>query len=113
MNDNTISSAEIFAALLRDWKKSPLVGIKTHGKHSLQTPFQLRNGDMLWLVSEDYRVGNSHLLVPLQPEYPVTEPSSDDLSRYEQVRLRHLANPELDPQLKKAVEVAEDIFKEK
>ena len=45
VNQNTASSAEIFATALRDHQKARLVGTRTHGKASVEGTYALKNGD--------------------------------------------------------------------
>ncbi len=44
VNQNTASSAEIFAAALRDHNKARLVGTRTHGKATVEGTYSLKNG---------------------------------------------------------------------
>lgn len=44
INQNTASSAEVFATALRDHQKARLVGTRTHGKASVEGTYSLKNG---------------------------------------------------------------------
>ena len=44
INQNTASSAEVFAAALRDHQKARLVGTRSHGKASVEGTYSLKNG---------------------------------------------------------------------
>ncbi len=50
INKNSASSSEILAAALQDHKKATLVGEKSYGKGSVQSIFELTNGDYLKLT---------------------------------------------------------------
>jgi carboxyl-terminal processing protease len=54
INKNSASSAEIFAGVIRDYKRGVLVGEKTFGKGSVQTVFDLENGKGLRLTTGKY-----------------------------------------------------------
>ncbi|TVM00618.1 MAG: hypothetical protein CV087_13555 [Candidatus Brocadia sp. WS118] len=50
INSNTASSAEIFAATLRYYKKATIVGKKSYGKGTIQKPFPLDHDHSLMLT---------------------------------------------------------------
>lgn len=106
VNQDTASASEIFAALLRDWLKVPIVGTRTYGKGSVQGVYSLGDDDGMKLTEAEYFVGNGHIKVNktgLLPDYLVENPP-------EKIRDPALGKPPLvdlenDLQLKKAIEV--------
>lgn len=50
VNETTSSAAELFAAVLRDFQKSDIVGVTTFGKGTMQKTFQLSDGSAISLT---------------------------------------------------------------
>lgn len=78
MDENSYSSAELFAAQLRESANAPLIGKQTVGKGYYQQGFVLPNGGMLNISTGMYTTGNGTSLigVGLMPDYEVEEPSA-------------------------------------
>ena len=47
IDKNTLSGAELFAAVLKETKRAVLIGEKTHGNGTIRTLFPLKNGSAL------------------------------------------------------------------
>jgi carboxyl-terminal processing protease len=56
-NRNTASAAEIFAAVLHEYKNAPLVGETTKGKGVVQSGYRLGDGSYLTVTVCAYRAG--------------------------------------------------------
>jgi carboxyl-terminal processing protease len=54
VNEGTASASEIFAGAMKDHKRGKLVGSRTFGKGSVQTPFPLGDGSFLKLTTARY-----------------------------------------------------------
>ncbi len=54
VNEATASASEIFAAAMRDRGRGAVVGTRTFGKGSVQTPFQLPDGSYLKITTARY-----------------------------------------------------------
>lgn len=91
VNKNTASSAELFAAALRDYGKASLVGEKTYGKGVIQQTTKLDSGGAVVLTVAKYKTSLSECYdgVGITPDYAVEN-----------------IDPEYDDQYMKAVEVA-------
>lgn len=93
VNNNTASSAELFAAALRDFGKGELVGEKTYGKGVMQSITEFETGGAVVLTVAEYKTVKSECYngVGLTPEYTVIN-----------------EDPAFDSQLDKAIEVADN-----
>ena len=54
INENTASAAELFTAALRDYNRASVVGVTSFGKGSMQTTYQLPNGEGIKLSTNTY-----------------------------------------------------------
>jgi len=81
VNGNTASAAELFAAALRDFKKSPLIGEQTYGKGVIQSYKPFDDGSAVYLTIAEYQTTLSECFdgVGLTPDY-ITVQSDDELS---------------------------------
>lgn len=78
VNENTASAAEVFAALLKEGLNATVIGKKTYGKGTVQTPYSFKDGSLIkytvaeWLttngtsingvgISPDIEVDNIHV----------------------------------------------------
>ena len=78
VNENTASAAEVFAALLKEGLNATIIGKKTYGKGTVQTPYSFKDGSLIkytvaeWLttngtsingvgISPDIEVDNIHV----------------------------------------------------
>ncbi|MGN0607358.1 MAG: S41 family peptidase [Oscillospiraceae bacterium] len=104
INGNSASGAELFAAAMRDFGKAELVGIKSFGKGIMQTTHSLSNGGAIVFTVATYQTTKSDCYheIGIYPDYEVEMADGDDTSAI---------NPEVDAQLKKAVEVVMNIKK--
>lgn len=90
VNEKTASSAELFAAALRDFGKASLVGMQTFGKGVMQSTTPFENGGAIVLTIAQYKTPFSPCYdgVGLTPDYRVEN-----------------EEPDIDAQYSKAVEV--------
>jgi carboxyl-terminal processing protease len=58
VNDSTASASEVFAGAMKDHKRATLVGTRTFGKGSVQTPFTLPDGSHLKITTARYFTPN-------------------------------------------------------
>jgi carboxyl-terminal processing protease len=58
VNESTASASEVFAGAMKDHKRAALVGTRTFGKGSVQTPFTLPDGSHLKLTTARYFTPN-------------------------------------------------------
>ena len=103
VNDRSASAAEIFACVLRDYKKAKLVGEKTYGKCTMQTSYTLPDRSEISV--------STHTIIPpvtenyegkgLIPDFPVS------LNEEQRKEFSFLTFKD-DPQIIKAVEVMGD-----
>lgn len=54
VNEGSASASEIFAGAMQDHKRGALVGAKTFGKGSVQTPFKMNDGSFLKITTARY-----------------------------------------------------------
>ncbi len=54
INENTASAAELFTSALRDYNRATIVGVTSYGKGSMQTTYQLPNGEGIKLSTNTY-----------------------------------------------------------
>lgn len=95
VNNNTASSAELFAAALKDFGKGELVGEKTYGKGVIQSITEFETGGAVVLTVAEYKTVKSECYdgVGLTPEYTVIN-----------------EDPSFDSQLDKAIEIADGLL---
>ena len=100
MDDQSISAAEFFAAVLQEYDRATLVGTHTTGKGRAQQTFELSDGSALNLSVEEYFTPNGNNLagVGIAPDVEVALTDAQLTDFY-------FLSPENDPQLQKAVEI--------
>ncbi len=101
VNESTASAAELFSASLRDFKGAKLVGTTTYGKGVMQNTVQMDDGGALTLTVATYQTTRSDCYhgVGLVPDYEVQPGEHVDLLDID---------PDNDPQLAKALELAKE-----
>lgn len=100
INSKTASASELFAAALRDFKKSSLVGTLTYGKGVMQSLIKLTDGSAINVTTAHFFPPSGEPIngVGIKPEYEVK------LTPEQEQRLDEL-DPAEDTQLQKAIEV--------
>ncbi len=101
VNEGSASAAEIFAGAVKDHKRGTIVGMKTFGKGSVQTLFNLPDGSGIYVTIARYHTPSGFVLdhKGLQPDIKVEgEPKKDKKE---------------DKQLQKALGVLKQKIKEK
>ncbi|MDO8430129.1 MAG: S41 family peptidase [bacterium] len=102
-NEGSASASEIVTAYLKNYAGAKVVGKKTYGKGVVQNLTPLNNGGELHLTISEYLVGPNFVKVDgvgVSPDYEVNESTS-------------AVKEEDSLQLKKAIEVAEEMLKQK
>lgn len=101
VNGSTASAAELFVAALRDYGKTDTVGVKTYGKGVMQTTYTLSDGSGVVFTTAHFNPpkGPNFDGVGIQPDYQV------NLTK-EQEQQAAILNESNDPQLIKAIEIA-------
>lgn len=99
VDGNTASSAEIFAASIRDFDKGILIGQKTFGKGIMQKTYRLIDGSAVKFTVAKYftKSGESYHNIGLVPDREVT------LSK-EQAKYFYMLDRAQNPYIQKAVE---------
>ena len=80
VNEGSASAAEIFAGAVKDHKRGTIVGMKTFGKGSVQTLFNLPDGSGIYVTIARYHTPSGFVLdhKGLQPDIKVEgEPKKD------------------------------------
>ena len=105
-NENTASAAELFAQAIKDYNKGRTVGTQTYGKGVMQTIYPLSDGGALDITVAMYNPPKSPNFngVGVKPDYEV------QLTAEQQKNFFDL-DEESDPQLKKALELANAAIK--
>lgn len=105
-NENTASAAELFAQAIKDYNKGRTVGTQTYGKGVMQTIYPLSDGGALSITVAKYNPPKSENFdgVGVKPDYAVHLTAEQQRNFYE-------LDEETDPQLKKALELAEAVIK--
>lgn len=103
VNQNTASSAELFAAALRDNGKAKLVGTTTFGKGIMQSTYTLLDGSAVTITTAFYETSKTpnYHGVGLKPNFEVAATPAEELA----------AGME-DKQLAKAIEIVKTMVKE-
>ncbi len=98
VNGGTASGAEIMAAAIRDNNRGELVGVKTFGKGSVQTPLIQKDDSMLKVTIAQWMTPNKEIIdgEGIEPDHKVEMTEED----YEN---------ENDPQLDKALDIITNI----
>lgn len=101
IDDQSISAAEFFAAVLQEYDRAELVGAHTTGKGRAQQTFRLSDGSAVNLSVEQYYTphGNSLEGVGISPDDEVIL-SDEQRNRF------YFLEPDNDPQRAKGVELA-------
>lgn len=73
VNENTASTAELFAAALKDFGKASIVGSQTYGKGVVQVTNEMDNGGAVVLTVAECRTANSECYngVGITPDFQV------------------------------------------
>lgn len=103
VNENSASSAELFAAALRDYGKAELVGVKTFGKGCGQRAIMLSDGSVVFITSLLYNppYSDNYNGIGLYPDHEVV------LAEKWQNTNQFLIPHEEDNQITKAIDVIE------
>ena len=101
VNEKTSGEAELFAAVIRDYQKGWIVGVKTVGKGSMQTTFPLTDGSAIQITTAKYKP-------PVSPSYDGegVKPDYEVKITEEQQNLVDTLGVANDPQVSKALEIA-------
>jgi carboxyl-terminal processing protease len=100
VNSGTASAAEIVAGALKDTGRAVVVGETTFGKGSVQTLFQLRDGEALRLTTAHYYTPGGAIIHEkgIEPQVKVVVSPEDEAN----VRLQSLRRDLVDPREFKA-----------
>jgi len=95
VNSSTASAAEIVAGALKDTRRAVIVGETTFGKGSVQTLFQLQNGEALRLTTAHYYTPSGVIIQEkgIEPEVKVVVSPEDEANAQLQRVRRDLAEP--------------------
>jgi carboxyl-terminal processing protease len=96
VNQSTASASEIFAGAMKDHKRGTLIGTRTFGKGSVQTPFPLADGSHLKLTTARYFTpkGTSVHKEEGKKEYGLDPDFLIEMSQEEEVALMRTWNDE-------------------
>ena len=85
VNENTASTAELFAAALRDSGNAKLVGVQTYGKGVMQTTASFEDGAVVLTVAK-YKTAKSESFdgIGLTPDYQVENEQEGNDAQYNQ-----------------------------
>lgn len=105
-NQRSASAAELFAQAIKDYNKGRTVGTLTYGKGLMQRIYQLRDGSALDITIAKYNPPKSPNFdgVGVKPDYEVKMSAELEKIYYE-------LDENSDPQLKKALELANAVVK--
>jgi len=80
VNENTASSAELFASALRDFGKAQIIGMKTFGKGVMQTVTEFENGGAVVLTVAQYKTPLSDCYdgIGITPDYQIENQKDSD-----------------------------------
>ena len=100
-NSGTASAAELFTSALMDYEKAVSVGVKTHGKGSVSSPFKLSDGSHIYISTALYYppVSDNFDGEGITPDHEVS------LSYEASLVSLYKLDPEDDDQLKYAIEL--------
>jgi carboxyl-terminal processing protease len=95
VNSSTASAAEIVAGALKDTRRAVIVGETTFGKGSVQTLFQLQNGEALRLTTAHYYTPSGVIIQEkgIEPEVKVVVSPEDEANAQLQRVRRDLSEP--------------------
>lgn len=124
INEGSASASEILAGAIQDHRRGIILGVKSHGKASVQTIFPLRDGSALRLTTSKYFTPNGRMIheqgilpdveVPFEPP-PEREESGKQKTKEIFETVEHPeqgeapAAPVLDSQLARAVDLLKGI----
>ncbi|MBO8142324.1 MAG: S41 family peptidase [Firmicutes bacterium] len=110
VNQFSASGAEILAGALRDNDRAVLVGETTFGKGSVQSVVPLRGGAALSLTTAYYETAGGHFIHKkgIVPDVVVENPEDEAGEAY--LRLEQEGIDLTDPQLRRALEVLDDLM---
>ena len=96
VNESTASASEIFAGAMKDHKRGVLVGSRTFGKGSVQTPFELPDRSHLKLTTARYFTPSGHSVHKVEGEkdYGLEPDFRVDMSQDEYSKLMKKWNDE-------------------
>lgn len=99
VNENTAGEAELFAQVIKDYNKGSIIGMKTKGRGTLQTIFNLSDGSAVEITTAVYIPPNGQPYDQdgVKPDYEVK--LAEDLNNVSDLPL------DSDLQMKKALEV--------
>ena len=105
-NDQTASAAELFAQAIKDYNKGRTVGTQTYGKGVMQTIYPLSDGGALSITVAKYNPPKSANFdgVGVKPDYEVQLTAEQQRDVYD-------LDETTDPQLRKAIALAEAVIK--
>lgn len=103
-DNHTASASEIFIGIMRDWRKTLLIGTHTFGKGVMETVLELPRGRSIALTTHEFLLGNSRIKVHgvgFAPDVEVV--SEHDIIAGD---MDHLDDRSLDNQLEVAIGIA-------
>jgi carboxyl-terminal processing protease len=116
INEGSASASEVFAGAVKDHKRGTLIGTRTFGKGSVQTPFPFKDGTAIKLTTATYFTPSGKCIDKIInrkrgiSDYGVEPDVTVELTPEEQIQLlRHLSASQpdnfVDKQLTKAIEI--------
>ena len=99
VNEGSASASEIFAGAIKDHKRGTIVGMKTFGKGSVQTLFNLPDGSGIYVTIARYHTPSGFVL-----DHKGLEPNI-------KVEGEPMKNKKDDKQLQKALSVLKEKMK--
>ena len=84
VNENTASSAELFAASLHDFGKAQIVGTQTYGKGVMQETSEFEDGGAVVLTVAEVKttLSDTYNKIGISPDFPVENEEEDFDSQY-------------------------------
>ncbi|MBQ1251884.1 MAG: hypothetical protein IIY02_03100, partial [Firmicutes bacterium] len=100
VNENSASASEILAGALKDNDRAEIVGTTTFGKGIIQSIYGLRGGGAVKVTTAEYLSPDKNKIHEVGVAPDVEVPLAE-----EDIALIYTLDPNVDPQLKKALEV--------